>query len=206
MKEGIDFMGYNTDFTGAIRITPRIDEPLAGKLEQWLELRHMRRDVAALEHLYVTKEERSAHTLFSDDNFGQEGEFYLPDKTKDLNLSFSQEEPYPEGLADNLAMSFPPKSCPSLYCDLALVHSQDADCSYIGWTGAEKAYEIPDWLKLLASYLVPRGYNLYGTLFANGESGNDFYYIRVNDEDVKVEDLEPESTYCSEFSELYYGY
>lgn len=199
-------MGYTTDFSGAIRITPRIAEPLAEKLEQWLELRHMRRDVTALEPLYATEEERKAHTLFGDGNFGLQGEFYLPDETKDFGTIFFQKEPYPEGLADNLAMSYPPKNCPSLYSDLALVHSQNADCSYIGWTGAEKAYEIPKWLKLLASYLVPRGYHLDGTLFANGESGNDFYYIRVNDEDVQIEDLEPESTYCSEFSELYHGY
>ena len=103
-------------------------------------------------------------------------------------------------------MGTPPANCPSQYSDLALVHSLDNAYSYIGWTGAEKAYEIPAWLKLLASYLVPRGYHLDGTLFANGESGNDFYHIRVNDEDVQVEDLEPESTYCSEFSELYDWY
>ena len=199
-------MGYNTDFSGAIRITPRIAEPLAEKLEQWLELRHMRRDVAALEKLYATEEDRKAHTLFSDGNFGQEGEFYLPDETKDFDPNYFQKEPYPEGLADNLAMSFQPKNCPSLYSDLALVHDTDNSCSYIGWTGEEKSYEIPAWLKLLASYLVPRGYHLDGTIFANGESGNDFYYIRVNDEDVRIEDLEPESTYSCEFSDLYEGY
>ena len=199
-------MGYNTDFTGSIRITPRITDPLAEKLEQWLELRHMRRDVEALEQLYATEEERNAHTLFGDGDFGLEGEFFLPDETKDFDTGFFEEEPYPEGLTDHMAMNYPPKRCPSLYCDLALVHDKSDICSYIGWTGTENAHEIPDWLKLLASYLVPRGYRLDGTIFANGESGNDFYYIRVNDEDVRIEDLEPESTYSCEFNELYQGY
>ena len=199
-------MGYNTDFTGAIRITPKITEPLAEKLEQWLVLRHMRRDVAALEQLYATDEERNTHTLFGDGNFGCQGEFYLPDQTKEFSTGYFEQEPYPEGLTNNMSMNYPPANCPDLYCKLALVHSKDDVCSYIGWDGAESTYDIPEWLRLLASYLVPLGYHLDGTLFANGESGNDFYYIRVNDEDVRVEDLEPESTYACEFSELYHGY
>lgn len=199
-------MGYNTDFYGAIRITPRVADPLAVKLEQWLELRHMRRDVSALNQIYLTEEERQAHTLFSDGDFGPEGEFYLPDETRDFCSNIFQKDSFPEGLTDNMSMNYPPENCPSLYSDLALVHSRDNLCSYIGWTGAEKSYEIPSWLRLLASYLVPRGHHLDGTMFANGESGCDYYLIRVNDEDVQIEDLEPETTYSREFSELYYGY
>ena len=99
-------MGYNTDFTGAIRITPRIAAPLAEKLEQWLVLRHMRRDVAALEQLYATEGERNTHTLFGDGNFGCQGEFYLPDQTKEFSTGYFEEEPYPEGLTNNMSMNF----------------------------------------------------------------------------------------------------
>jgi len=196
-------MGTHTDFTGAIRITPRISEPLATQLSEWLGLRHMRRNVPALESLYPKDENRKAHTLFGDGDFGREGEFYLPERTKELRAEFLQEVPLPEGLTDNLSMNYPPKNCPSLYCDLVLVHSQDGSCSYLGWDGAEKAYEIPEWLMLLASYLVPRGYHLDGTMFADVEYGCAFYFIYVNDEDVRVEDFEPETTYQSEFSELF---
>ena len=73
-------MGTHTEFTGAIRITPRIREPLATKLAEWLQLRHMRRDVSVLEKLYPTEAERKAHTLFVDGNYGEEGEFYIPEK------------------------------------------------------------------------------------------------------------------------------
>ena len=199
-------MGYNTDFTGAIRITPRIAEPLAGKLEQWLVLRHMRRDVAALEQLYATEAERRAHTLFGDGDFGRQGELYLPDQTKEFSTAYFKEELYPEGLTDNMSMNNPPANCPGLYCDLALVHSKDGACSYVGWDGAENTYDVPEWLRLLASYFVPRGYHLDGTIFANGESGNDFWFIIVDDQDVQVEEFVPESTYACEFSELYKGY
>lgn len=38
-------MGTYTDFTGAIRITPCLKEPLAGRFRQFLGIRHMKRDV-----------------------------------------------------------------------------------------------------------------------------------------------------------------
>jgi len=37
-------MGTNTDFTGAIRITPCVEEPLATRLSQFMDIRHMKRD------------------------------------------------------------------------------------------------------------------------------------------------------------------
>lgn len=44
-------MGTYTDFTGAIRITPCLKEPLAGRFRQFLGIRHMKRDVKILEAL-----------------------------------------------------------------------------------------------------------------------------------------------------------
>lgn len=59
-------MGTYTDFTGAIRITPCLKEPLAGRFRQFLGIRHMKRDVKILEALFPTLEERKAVTLFGD--------------------------------------------------------------------------------------------------------------------------------------------
>jgi len=177
-------MGIHTEFTGAIRIVPQIREPLASRLSEWLELRHMRRNVSALEELYPLGAERKAHTLFGDGNFGEEGEFYLPEQTKDFEIwrHDYQEDSLPEGLTDMMAFNYQPKNCPNLYCDLALAHNEDGTCSYLGWNGAEKSYNIPEWLELLAGYLVPLGYHLDGTLFADEEFGCMFYYIHVQDE------------------------
>lgn len=47
-------MGTYTDFTGAIRITPCLKEPLAGRFRQFLGIRHMKRDVKILEALFPT--------------------------------------------------------------------------------------------------------------------------------------------------------
>ena len=41
-------MGTNTDFTGAIRITPCVEEPLATRLKQFMDIRHMKRNVKTL--------------------------------------------------------------------------------------------------------------------------------------------------------------
>jgi hypothetical protein len=195
-------MGTNTDFTGAIRITPQVSEPLAARLNSWLEIRHMQRDVSILEKLYPEEPVRKQRTLFDDGNFGQDGEFFLPVTTTDLNFRLNGPPPYPEGLTEQLAMNYPPGSCPSLYSDLILVHSKDGTCSYLIWDGAEKSYRIPTWIELLASFLVPRGYHLDGTMFACVEGGLSYYYIHVNDETVQVEDFEPEATYLTEISEL----
>lgn len=59
-------MGTNTDFTGAIRITPCVEEPLATRLSQFMDIRHMKRDGKILESLFPTLEERKAVTLFGD--------------------------------------------------------------------------------------------------------------------------------------------
>lgn len=197
-------MGTHTDFSGAIQIKPRIQEPLASKLAEWLELRHMRRDVSTLEKLYPTEAERKVHTLFDDGDFGEEGEFYIPDITKDLDLRAFDEGELPEGLANTMETNYPPKNCPNLYSDLALVHSEDGSCSYLGWNDAEKAYDIPKWLELLAGYLIPRGYHMNGTMFASVEYGSWFYYIFVNDTDVRCEDFLPDVTYKDEFWDLHW--
>lgn len=71
-------MGTNTDFTGAIRITPCVEEPLATRLSQFMDIRHMKRDGKILESLFPTLEERKAVTLFGDGDFGEDGAFFLP--------------------------------------------------------------------------------------------------------------------------------
>lgn len=196
-------MGTHTEFTGAIQIKPQIQEPLASKLAEWLQLRHMRRDVSALEKLYPTEADRKAHTLFNDGNFGEEGEFYIPDITKDFDLRAFDDGNLPEGLASTQEINHSPKNCPNLYSDLALVHSEDGSCSYLGWNGAEKAYNIPEWLELLAGYLIPRGYHMNGDMFAVVEYGREFYFLEMSDGEVFVEEFIPDTTHETEFQKLF---
>lgn len=132
-------MGTYTDFTGAIRITPCLKEPLAGRFRQFLGIRHMKRDVKILEALFPTLEERKAVTLFGDGDFGEDGAFFLPIHTRDLTRRICLHERYAEGLTDERDMNMTPGPCPSLYCDLELRNDPDNGHSYLGWNEAEKA-------------------------------------------------------------------
>lgn len=131
-------MGTYPDFTGAIRITPCLKEPLAGRFRQFLGIRHMKRDVKILEALFPTLEERKAVTLFGDGDFGEDGAFFLPIHTRDLTRRICLHERYAEGLTDERDMNMTPGPCPSLYCDLELRNDPDNGHSYLGWNEAEK--------------------------------------------------------------------
>lgn len=197
-------MGTNTDFTGAIRITPCVEEPLASRLSQFMNTRHMKRNVAKLNRLFPDLEARKPLTLFDDGDFGEEGAFFLPVETGDINHLLHEGKPYPEGIEDGFSMNKPPAPCPSLYCDLVLLHDPDNGHSYLGWNEAEKAYYITDWIELIAGWLSERGYHLNGKMFAVVEGGISYYTITVDDAKVTSEEFTPEATYVSEFNDLLY--
>lgn len=192
-------MGTNTDFTGAIRITPRVEQTLADRICQFLNIRHMRRDVAALHDLYPTIEARKPHSLFDDGDFGVDGALFIPTLTKDIDSAMQCSTDMPEGLIDQLSINQPPEPCPSLYCDLELVHDRVENCSYIGWNEQEKAYCISTWVEFFAEHLCDRGYHLDGQMFACVEGGMSFYQITVADRSVRVDHFVPETTYEHEF-------
>lgn len=117
-------MGTNTDFTGAIRITPCVEEPLATRLKQFMDIRHMKRNVKTLHTLFPDLEDRKPMSLFGDGDFGEEGAFFIPVETPDLNRRLHEAGPYPEGLDNKFSMNKPPNPCPSLYCDLVLLNDR----------------------------------------------------------------------------------
>lgn len=195
-------MGETTYFRGAIRIVPRIPETLANRLDVFMEMRHMRRDTSVLDELYPSMKDRRTHSLFDDGDFGVEGAFYLPDLTREYNFELKLQDSSTEGLQDTWDMNQPPAPLPSLYCDLVVVHDENANCSYIGWSGAEKAYCIADWINLFAEQLTTRGYHLDGKMFADVEEGMEYYSITVRDDQVAVEEFVPETTYDQEFCYL----
>ena len=192
-------MGTYTDFTGAIRITPCLKEPLAGRFRQFLGIRHMKRDVKILEALFPTLEERKAVTLFGDGDFGEDGAFFLPIHTRDLTRRICLHERYAEGLTDERDMNMPPGPCPSLYCDLELRNDPDNGHSYLGWNEAEKAYYITDWIGCIAEWLSKLGYHLDGKMFAVVEGGMSYYTITVDGDKVTSEEFIPDATYVDEF-------
>lgn len=198
-------MGTQTDFSGAIRITPCVDEVLADRLNSFMNIRHMKRNVRKLHALYPELAYRKPLSLFNDGDFGEEGALFMPIETTDLNRELNACcGELPEGLTDALSVNTPPKPCPSLYCDLVLLSDPNANCSYLGWNQAEKAYHVADWIELIAGWLVKRGYHLDGKMFAVVEGGMAYYTIDVDDATVSVKDFTPDATYDSEFNNLLY--
>lgn len=142
-------------------------------------------------------------SLFGDGDFGEEGAFFIPVETPDLNRRLHEAGPYPEGLDNKFSMNKPPNPCPSLYCDLVLLNDPNNGRSYLGWNEAEKSYYITDWIELIAGWLSERGYHLDGKMFAVVEGGMSYYTITVDGAKVTSTEFTPKllmsasSTTCS---------
>lgn len=173
-----------TFFSGAIHISPRVEDGLAERLNEFFRTRHMRRSVAALEKMYPSYDARASHTLFGDGDFGEEGVWYLPELTTGSDFVLS--EPMPEGLEGMESLNIPPKGLPDLYCRLELIQDDANNSSILRWNGAEKAYNIPEWLSFLADVLGDKGYVLNGVLHADIEDGWRMYDIVVSENKVQV--------------------
>lgn len=196
-------MSYNTYFLGAIRVTPCVEESLAKKLNVFLNIRHMRRNVEDLAALYPDEEARKRVTVFGDGDFGEEGAFYIPPVSNDLTscLIAQIEQMTPiEGLRSRNDVNCPPKGIPTLYSSLEIRSDQDGAHSYIAWDDGEDGEAMDDWLETLATALVKRGYHLDGKLFASGDDIQDLWEIEVKDELVTAEPIVPEHTYDDEAS------
>ena len=196
-------MSYSTYFLGAIRVTPCIEESLAKKLNKFLNIRHMRRNVEDLAALYPDEEARKEVTVFGDGDFGEEGAFYIPsvsdELTSSLTVQIEQMTPI-EGLRSRHDLNCPPKGIPTLYSSLEIRSDSDGAHSYIAWDDNEDGEAMDDWLEILATALVKRGYHLDGKLFASGDDILDLWEIEVKDELVTAKIIEPEYTYEDEAS------
>lgn len=204
-------MGTHTEFHGAIRIVPQVEPELAARLNEYFNIRHMRRSLDALMAEYPTKEDRKARSLMGDGEFGPEGLYYLPVKVSEFSSAgkalAGEDGMSAEGIQHMMDANYPPVGAPSLYCDMVLVPSVEDNCSYLAWSQAEKAYGFPDWFKLIAELLVPLGYHLDGTMFANEEWGMYYYLISVKDTDVRVTDIDlPHGTYEQELDDALAAY
>lgn len=192
-------MSYNAYFLGAIRVTPCIEESLAKKLNVFLNIRHMRRNVEDLAALYPDEEARKEVTVFGDGDFGEEGAFYIPSVSDELTSSLIAQTPI-EGLRSRHDVNCPPKGIPTLYSSLEIRSDSDGAHSYIAWDGDEDGEAMDDWLQILATALVKRGYHLDGKLFASGDDIQDLWEIEVKDELVTAEPIVPKYTYDDEAS------
>lgn len=181
-------MSIYMEVSGAIRICPAVEPALAERLNRFLVLRHMRRDVERLCELYPSEEERKSHSLLEDGNFGPEGVYFMPAESEEASLADYEKLPGLRGQGD---VNKPPEGGSSLYCPLwILPGAAGEDCSYLAWNEDGYYRDFGKWVKLVAQLLVSRGYHMDGRLVINVENGWKFHLIAVHDADVTEEEHE----------------
>lgn len=182
---------------GTIKITPMITGIFEKRLQIFLKMRHMKRNTHALMELYPTPESRKRVTLLNDGDFGSDGVFYIPKKTREASWRYSVDRQI-EGLNIPGGMATHPSVCPDLYTHLQISHSEKDNCTYLGWDKSDGAWSIPKWLKFLAPLLAQKGYHLEGRMFF--EDGEFKYsFADVTDKEVTITDWVPNVTYQEDY-------
>lgn len=156
-------MGYTTEFYGQIQIYPPLDKDLIEYLDEFTNVRHMKRD-----NLEIIKNDPDYLDKCLDNNIlGTEGEFYLGND----NPMYSHDDP------TVIDINLPPITQPGLWCDWEVTKDGKA----IRWNGAEKFYDYVEWLNyLIDKIFTPRGYALSGAIDFQGESWEDKGIIEIH--------------------------
>lgn len=185
-------MSMYMEVFGAIRVTPAVEPELAERLHQFMQFRHMRRDPELLYELYPSQEEREAHSLLGDGNFGPDGVFFMPEDPDESTNDYTKLA----GVCHQADINVPPQGGSSLYCALRLLpDGQGEDCSYLSWDEddffglfeGERFTQYRDfggWVKFIAELLVQRGHHLDGQMVVNAGNGWKFHLITVRDAQV----------------------
>lgn len=160
-------MGYTTDFSGALGITPYLKQEHIEYLQEFAGTRRMKRDPAVVETL--NDPYRKAVGL----PVGCEGEFFVG---ADVNKG----DIYDHSVVDH---NRPPKTQPGLWCKWTV----DNMGRYFEWNGEEKFYDYIEWLDyLITNFYEPWGYKLNGDLHWVGEDSEDFGSISVVNNVISV--------------------
>lgn len=173
-------MGYSTDFTGEFNVSPPLKPEHRAYLEQFAEIRHMRRDAVKAEKLpdplrlavglpigpegcyYVGTDSRYA---------SQDGDESTLDSNSPPGVPRAA-SPYPQysHLPTTTYTVEQPWAQPGLWC----LWIPNEDGSAIVWDEGEKFYEYEAWMQyLLDHFLTPWGYMVAGVVYWQGEKSDD---------------------------------
>jgi hypothetical protein len=173
-------MGYTTDFSGALDISPVIKPEHVAYINKFNETRRMRFD--AKKAAQMPDPEREAVGL----PIGEDGEFFTGnpgsfgqdhgDYILDYNSPPGCHEQY--GFYKNGAGG----KQPGLWCQWRV------DGNKLVWDGGEKFYDYVEWLNyLIAKFFKPWGYTLNGEIKWFGEDSSDLGIIVVVNNEVSVQ-------------------
>lgn len=157
-------MGYNTNYEGRIKITPKLHPDDRRFLKPIWTTRRMKLDVQKLaQDLNMDFKECQWR-------YGKEGQFVDTDNFDPDSVSI-------------IEFNSPPEGQPSLWCDFEIADGGadgSENCSYIQWNGSEKTYCGQQWIKYLVDLLTEDRYQCNGKIRWRGEDFDDMGTIEVN--------------------------
>lgn len=197
-------MGYSTFFTGAIKVTPKIDPLTCTNLNVWLSMRHCK-----------TYERPDVQAGLSDRAWEPDGpkipspnkivEAFVTKHPKASGFGFDEisnyvwvPEPETRSVNDYNTEGFPNVS---LWSDVRIY--QGTDCSYLAWDESEKAYGMERWFAILVELLAGMGYVCEGVVSAQGENYDDRWtFVCKENLCSAVPDHPLQPTYADELHEI----
>lgn len=196
-------MGYSTFFTGAFKITPKVNPIMACRLNLWLKSRHFDRK-KAMDCLMKTNIDYKDVTLFGFG--GSNNELFIPSFSKSVNNSLNENiniiiAPHEIGstmanmnmddyIASNTNTSGlygkMPNTIPSLWSNIFIVNDPNENASYLGWNQYEKSKSMEIWFTTIIDWLKKFNFTIEGVVNAQGERKNDFYHMKINNNDKNI--------------------
>ena len=160
-------MGYTTDFSGAVTITPPLSYDEVQYLQAFNGSRRMKRDADAAARLPDSRRRRVAMPI------GDEGGYYVGAHVKDMGQ---------ERTPDIVDYNSPPAGQPGLWCGW----TPTEDGTSIEWDGGEKFYNYVEWMEYLIEHFIkPWGHVAEGEITWQGEDSDDRGTIFVKDNVVE---------------------
>lgn len=190
-------MGYTTDFSGRLEITPALNYKQMEYINRFSHTRRMKRDVATLmvlfkgQHGYPFTKSKDPKKIY-----GNEGEYFAREdgqsgQSKDSSILDFNVAPGQLGYNDknywkeNEKRSEKGICQPGLWCQWEIV--MDGDKCYLQWDGGEKFYAYTEWLKYLINHFFSKWkVKLNGSIHWTGEESTDMGKIKVIDNKVTV--------------------
>lgn len=216
-------MGYSTFFTGAIKVTPKVDHETVINLNAYFHQRHHHgMDLPEVQNLMSKKAWEPNGPGVADiqpyiDDFKDKHPM-AKDHTDDFISSFIWVPEIETKMSnftkpENYSALYNHERDPrrSLWSDIKLYQSDD--CTYIAWDNSEKAYAMGEWFTHAVKILKNLGYNCNGTVRAQGEEEDDRWTVYVENNNTKIfEDHKLPPTHNDKIQDIYnlidkiYGY
>jgi hypothetical protein len=195
-------MGYTTDFSGHLDITPALTKEQADYINLLGHTRRMKRDIKVLWEMYQGKHgnpfatEKTPIAVYGnegeffaldDGNFGQSGhgtdKSIIDYNTPPGHTPYNGIENFNKVWSSNEKKKKKLACQPGLWCQWEI----EAEGEKLCWNGGEKFYDYIEWLRyLIDRFFEPWGCKLNGEIEWSGEDSNDKGKIRVKNNKVKA--------------------